>query len=162
MSLSKPSSRYASFTAVVGSRLFLWGGRTPELGENPVRLLYYFEFSKEVWGTGYINGEQPPGFKFGSCATDTNGDLYVYGGEDEQHRYTGELYKINTSNIEDFFFEEISKVNTLNLPLKKNDSGMVVYKGNVILFGGKPVSEGSDERTNELHIFHTRKGIAIC
>ena len=161
MALSKkPSARYASFTAVINSKFFLWGGRTQDGENDSLHLLYYFDFSREQWETSYLMGELPPGFRFGSCATDNNGDFYVYGGEDVQHSYTGDLYKINLSDTNDIFFEKVSSVmSSSTTPMRKNDSGKVVFRRNVILFGGKPVSEDSDERTNELHIFHMSKGI---
>ena len=47
-------------------------------------------------------------------------------------------------------------------PMRKNDSGMVIYKGKVILFGGKPMIPGLqdyEERTSELHVYDVQTGM---
>ena len=152
MDLSKPTPRYASFSTVDKSKFFLWGGRELEGLNSPKALLYYFDFCNEEWNRRYLIGLLPPGFNFGSCARNGN-FLYVYGGEDEDGYYTGSLFEIN---IETASSTKLSTTSTIT-PLEKNDSGMVIYKGKVILFGGK--SQDPDRRTNELHSYDIPTGM---
>ena len=157
MDLSGPTPRYASFSTVDKSKFFLWGGREPEGLNSPNALLYYFDFCNEEWNHRYLIGLLPPGLKFGSCARNGN-LLYVYGGEDEDGYYTGSLFEINIETAES---TKLSTTSTTT-PLEKNDSGMVIYKGKVILFGGKPMTPGSqdsDQRTNELHSYDIPTGM---
>lgn len=187
--LWKPSPRYASFAIALNSKFFLWGGREKKGGKEkkaanagvyrPVATtLHYFDFCDEKWYYDHLKGLPPPSFMFGSCAQSDH-CLYVYGGEKSEEKnsgekseekgdkkndssYTGSLFKIDT---EKKCFVEISNGNPSSgtvKPMLKNDSGMAVYRGKVILFGGKPdiqELQGFDERTNELHVYNFQRGM---
>ena len=60
--------------------------------KSPIMEIYYFDCCNEEWSFQELL--PPPGFKFGSCAS--NGHyLYVYGGEDSDCYFTGSLFRID-------------------------------------------------------------------
>ena len=153
-------------------KLHVWGGLSRDLVMSKVSLkdhtstVFTFDSYLETWS--HLNAEgTPPSGLYGCAYASAGHYLYTFGGGDSDNKYTGSLHQLDTRTS---MWTELAK----DGPMKKTSSAMVVYKNQLILFGGDgipsdPIQPGSEFKanrkatcgrglTNEMHLFDLKEG----
>ena len=165
--MGAPSPRFGHVSAVVGGKLYVWGGHTKDFTERKRELastVHCYDSLLETWTANTCSGDPPPGLYLGACAT-AGHHVYVYGGYDGVS-YHNSLHQLDTRTLT---WRELSRAHT-----KKIGCRMVAHDKKLILFGGRGIPSGltqpgaefvvgerhSDGRglTNELYTFDLTLG----
>ena len=144
----KPA-RKSCFSAVIKSRVYLWGGYIDGKTDH-LSTISIYDYSRKQWSEQEVKGQHPPGYYDGACASDQS-CLYTYGGTDESGCDTGCLYKLNVTSLQ---WEKLSD-STDEGPAKKKCCGMIEHEKKLVLFGGSSSSLGT---LNEMYIYVINKG----
>ena len=155
--LSPPPCAW-SFVASTRDTLFLWGGG----GDAEPEAVYAYSINTETWMKELTKGPHPPaGLLNGGC-TLAGQCIYLYGGSYGFLSHSGSLYELNTDGF------TWSKLSNDGGPLKKTGCGMITYKDQVLVVGGRykpnevfskqPGSRYEREFTNELHSYSLSAG----
>ena len=153
-----PPPCWGSFVASTPGTLFLWGG----LGGAGPETVYTYSVNTETWMKELTKGPHPPvGLLLNGGCTLAGRCIYLYGGSDGIS-YSGSLYELNTDG---FTWSELSNDGG---PLKKTGCGMITYKDQVLVVGGRykpdevfskqPGSRYERGYTNELHSYSLSAG----
>ena len=152
MAFVEPSGRAGCVSATIDSKVFVWGGLlTDHKDTSHLKNIYILKTLNEKWTSKSTTGEHPRGYKF-CCSAQSGNVLHVYGGLDENNKYTGSLFSLNLDILS---WRELSP-HVHDGPSKKFGGGIVVQGEKIILFGG----DTDDESTNELHIFNLSTGMS--
>ena len=167
---NEPSSRQDHFSAAIGGKLYVFGGRR-KVNVSNEKSVHWFDMSKETWQPREV---EPPPFSelhAGAC-TSSEHHLYLYGGEDKIS-FKNFLYQLDTNLLTWMQLHPPLESGAANGPMKKVGCRLVFYKDKeIVLFGGAEFIEHvkystgsrtnkfSDGRgwTNELHTFDVEKG----
>ena len=132
----QPSPRVHPFTACVGGKLYMWGGRTQDWTESGKKKLQsvieIFDPYVEEWRQQPTTGTPPPlGLCSGGCGA-IGGHLYICCGTDGSSRHNT-LHELSTTT---WRWRGLGVQNITEGPMRKAGCGMVVYDGKLVLFGG--------------------------
>ena len=171
-SLYEPDPRYGPCSAVINGELFMWGGKTVATTS-----LQVYHPCLESWRQLHTQGPPPPGL-YGGASAHSENYLYIYGGDKDGHSNSGCLHKLDTKTS---LWTQLA-AHSADAPMKKKESGMIIYDNSVIVVGGfgirnGPIQPGSewvkrrgrfdDEDpntkgwTNEMHKYDLREGEGI-
>ena len=139
------------------------GGLTKDSPEVEIARVHCFNQCREEWQTRATTGDPPPGFYLGTSTT-TGHHLYVYGGcYGNRFLFMDSFHQLDMDTLE---WSQLPSG-----PMSKGVSGMVSYKGQLILFGGYGTPSGPTQPgtqfighgyscgwTNELHSFNLKEG----
>ena len=171
-SLYEPDPRYAPYSSVINEELYVWGGKLVATTS-----LQVYHPCLESWRHLNTHGPSPPGLYMGASAHSEN-YLYVYGGvKDDNVSFSGCLHRLDTKTSS---WTQLAAHST-NAPMKKRESGMIIYENSVIVVGGYgkrngPIQPGSEWRklkkddeqdpntkwwTNEMHKYDLREGEGV-
>ena len=145
-----------SFVASTRDTLFLWGG----YGYAEPETVYTYSVNTETWMREFTKGPHPPaGLNDGGC-TLAGRCIYLYGGSSSS--YSGTLYELSTDGF------TWSKLSNDGGPPRKEGCGMITYKDQVLVVGGRykpdevfskqPGSRFERGYTNELHSYSLSAG----
>ena len=157
----EPKPKFGHSSAVILGQLHQWGGREDDTVSADV-----FNFHSELWKT--LTTQGAPGLAFAASAGSEH-YLYTYGGEAEDKLLTGCLHRLDTKT------STLSQLaaHSVDSPMKKYWSGMIIYKNWVIVIGGIGIPQGplqpgsewiklnddsGEGLTNEMHKFDLNKG----
>ncbi|KAJ3435145.1 rab9 effector protein with kelch motifs [Anaeramoeba flamelloides] len=139
-----PSGRQSHRTVIIGSQLFLYGGR---LRNGQSDELWVYDLNGELgWNKITLGGQKPPQlssqlmFKSGS-------NLVIYGGVSIS-TYTNEMYMIS---LKDFNSIKIKQTSTSERPSNRASSAGIIWNNYLILFGGR---NQRSEYFNDFHLFN--------
>ncbi len=171
----EPSPRLSPFTASIGGKLYMWGGRTDDRSERGKRrvqtVIDMFDPYIEVWSPQPTTGTPPPlGLCLGACAA-IAGLMYISCGTDGSS-YHNTLHELGVTTWK---WRGIGIRNPSEGPMRKRGCQMVVYEGKLVLFGGYGIPSHrmqpgasfsksprfTDGRgwSNELHVIQPSEGM---
>ena len=130
-----------------GDKLYRWGGRGSGQRRNMVDV---FDVSKEQWECLPTHGPPPPAIR-GCAYTAIGSSLFTFGGHDG-HSYYNSLHQLDTETME---WRELVPRNPSDAPQKKSGCGMVSLDDDQLVVFAGFMEDG--ERTDELHVFDTKK-----
>ena len=169
-SLYEPDPRYAPYSSVINGELCVWGGKAVANTS-----LQVYHPCLESWRQLDTHGPPPPGLYLGASAHSEN-YLYAYGGY--VGSYIGCLHRLDTKTSS---WTQLA-THSADAPMKKKESGMIIYDNSVIVIGGAgirngPIQPGSEWRkgrdkdddedpkttgwTNEMHKYDLREGEGV-
>ena len=132
-------------TIVVNNILYCWGGNQKHLpkvhdNEEKRKTTYsidLFHLPSFTWERRSTTGTPPVGV-FDYACTKINNNIFYYGGNCKHNDcYHNNLYELNSLNNN---WREIANCTPDNVPMKKNDCGIISYKingkYNLLLLGG--------------------------
>ena len=164
----EPDPRFRPCSAVINEELCVWGGKL-----KATTSLQVYHPCLESWRELHTRGPPPPGLLEGVSAHSEH-YLYVYGGWKAGNPPSGCLHRLDTKTS---FWTQLA-AHSADAPMKKSNSGMIMYENSVIVIGGLgirngPIQPGSewnaddDEdpntlgRTNEMHKYDLKEGKGI-
>lgn len=129
---SRPSPRWAHFSAPVEGKFYVCGGRTADFEKDKNKLettMHIFNLYSENWEDKVVNGSVFPSALYHGVCTSAGHCLYLYGGLDITEHYHSSLYQFDTRT---------STWNQLveHGPRAKEACGMVIHDNKLVLFGG--------------------------
>eukprot|EP01112_Ceratiomyxa_fruticulosa_P018201 TRINITY_DN5778_c0_g1_i1.p1 TRINITY_DN5778_c0_g1~~TRINITY_DN5778_c0_g1_i1.p1 ORF type:complete len:618 (-),score=107.39 TRINITY_DN5778_c0_g1_i1:53-1906(-) len=135
-----PSPRCVHTAALVGAKLFLFGGYDGTfLGD-----LYIFHIDSMTWSRAVTTGTSPT-LRAGHSASVVGTLIFIFAGGDDAH-YLNDIFVFDTSRME-WSCPEV----TGNSPATRSRHSATVYNNEIYIFGG-----GDQGRVyNDLHVFDT-------
>ena len=144
---SEPSPRIQHVSALVDGKVCVWGGVTRPAEDAAT--INCFQPLWESWSQSDCIGPTLPGLLFAACAS-AGHHLYVYGGRDEEGRYSIFLHQLDL------------RTNTWRMisndgPRRKRACGLTVYgsSSNLLLIGGQ---DEDGNTTEKIHTFNLKEG----
>ena len=175
----EPTPRWRHISAQVGNQLVVHSGWTDsqETSQRLSSIVEIFDTYTEEWSEVPTTGEPPVPGTYAAANASLNEYLFTYGGLDADGKILNTMYRLDTKT---FHWCKVSPHAPQNdCPMAKQGASMVPYaEDRLVLYGGYgiphgPAQQGSsfvidsactDGRgwTNELHLFHVKKGMFIC
>ena len=162
--------------ALIGDRLYMWGGLTEGSSESSRKKLAsvveIYDPYLEAWQQEATTGVPPPGLYIGGC-TSVHESLLWYGGFDGKSDFgRSTLHQLNTVTLN---WEELHQ-STPQGPMAKAGCALVSFQGNkAALYGGYGIPTGPTQPgstftkyagksdgsgwTNEFHLFDLQAGM---
>ena len=167
----EPLPRFGHVSQSVGSKVVVQGGRTNDFSEKTQQrftsVVETLGPYSELWEQKQVEGDAPSPGTYRAASTSINDDLYTFGGLNHVNRYFNTLHKLDTKM---WHWCQLSPQNAEGAPMPKYGCGMTSIKDSLIVFGGygRPAELGAFMKntrcidgngwTNELHIYHLKKG----
>jgi len=139
MALSKADPRFSPYSAVIDEQLWVWAGKN----ECSKSVLVYHPCS-ESWRKLRTSGFKPVGL-YGGASAYSGHHFYTYGGARFKGLLTGCLHKLDIISCQ---WAQVAS-SSVGAPMKKIGCGMLVYEGQLYLFGGLGAVNGSIQLGSE-------------
>ena len=165
----EPLPRLYHIAGRVSSKGVIYGGVTSDLSYHDV--IDVFDPFSEQWEQMKIGGDAPTPGAYLAASASLRGDLFVFGGFDNQMGFLNTLHKLDTKR---WCWSQLSPQNANGAPMPKRACGMTVFGNNLLLFGGYGIPRGTPEPysflkdfrvppgsgwTNQLHIYSLIEGM---
>ena len=164
----QPSPRFHHYAVQVGSKSYMWGGRTQDFlcgGQDKLKsTVNVFDPYRETWQEQPTTGVSPRGLYYGAAVAHST-SLYSFAGADGKS-WQNSLHVLDTDTL---VWKEIPS----NSPMPKSGCGMVFFgTHHLATIGGysqptQPIQTGSsfvkgakysEGWTDEFHVFDVAEG----
>lgn len=149
MSSTQPQPRYRHAAFGVGLKQYVWAG-SADINTAQIET---FDISSAKWEKPQLLQGSLPDSLSGMAVTTDGEHAYTFGGVKGSTRINT-LYEINPRTLQ---CRELLPESSLHAPKGASASGLVYYKGKLVVYGGY-TDEG---RTDDLHVFDLRKSECI-
>ena len=137
----EPQGRFDHCSALVGQKLYTYGGHFGAAGNtpsDPPTVIEAFDLTTERWEQLQTSGTPPPGFLGTACAA-IGPWLYTFAGNNARQFFN----TICQLDIRSLTWTEMIPVNPQDAPMDKTGAAMVSYLGRVLVtfagYGELPV-----------------------
>ena len=145
---AEPSARHGHGAVGCGGNLFVWAGKGGRGSRVPSSVLEIFNVVSTSWQEPQqLRGQSLPDGLRRMAVTSDGEKAYFFGGTDESYTLQNSLYCLDLFSR---LCRKIVPTGASESPRPRNDSAMVHYRRNLVLYGGYT---GGGSASDELFVF---------